>query len=150
MRVRSFTPTALCWRLPCRAAAGLRGLERDSSVDAFVPATHPAAEARDRARALFGLDDPVIIGLQTPPGVSVWEPAVLTALREIHDQARRLPGVIKADVRSLASERLMHGDGGDLLVDPLLPDGPVTAATAAQPTAAAAIFVAPTLSPITR
>ena len=26
MRVRSFTPTALCWRLPCRAAAGLRGL----------------------------------------------------------------------------------------------------------------------------
>ena len=112
-------------------AAGLRGLERDSSVDAFVPATHPAAEARDRARALFGLDDPVIIGLQTPPGVSVWEPAVLTALREIHDQARRLPGVIKADVRSLASERLMHGDGGDLLVDPLLPDGPVTAATAA-------------------
>lgn len=112
-------------------AAGIGKLQRDSSVDAFVPGDHPAAAARDTARVLFGLDDPMIIGLEAKPGQSIWQVEALAALRHIHDAVRVEPGVIKADVMSLASEQLIHGAQGDLLVDPLLPAGPVTEATVA-------------------
>ena len=123
----------LALALLCVAVAGLglRDVRKDPSVDAFVPADHPAALARDEARELFGVEDPVVVGLVAPPGRSAFTPPVLEALRRIHDRVRLLPEVRKHEVVSLASERVIHGDGGDLLVDPILEDGPLSAADAA-------------------
>ena len=113
------------------AGIGLRGVEKDPSVDAFVPGDHPAAATRDLARDVFGLEDPVIVGLAAPAGESVFTPARLEALRRIDAGARRIDGVRKNDVVSLASENAILGDDGDLLVEPILDDGPVTPAAAA-------------------
>lgn len=107
--------------------AGLAGVRKDPSVDAFVPHDHPAAIARDTARDVFGLEDPVVIGLAAPEGESAFTPARLDALRTLDDAVRRIDGVKKNDVVSLASENAIGGTGGDLAVDPVIPDGALDA-----------------------
>lgn len=107
-------------------AIGLRGVSKEPSVDAFVPGDHPAAQARDVARDLFGLEDPVIIGLAAPEGQSAFTPAGLAALRSIDTAVRAVSGVKRNDVVSLASEQAIRSANGDLIVEPIIEAGPVT------------------------
>ncbi|MEM9530904.1 MAG: MMPL family transporter [Pseudomonadota bacterium] len=112
------------------AGAGLRNVAKDPSVDAFVPDNHPAALARDRAREVFGLEDPVVIGLTTADGASLFQPAGLQTLRDLDLKVRQVPGVKKNDVVSLASENAIAGNLGDLDVEPVIPEGPLGPAEA--------------------
>jgi predicted RND superfamily exporter protein len=111
---------------------GLGGVEKDPSVDAFVPSNHPAALARDMARDVFGLEDPVVIGLTAPAGESAFTPARLEALRRIDRGVRGIEGVKKNDVVSLASENAILGSGGDFDVLPIIEDSQLTTAMADQ------------------
>jgi predicted RND superfamily exporter protein len=111
---------------------GLGSVEKDPSVDAFVPSDHPAALARDMARDVFGLEDPVVIGLTAPAGESAFTPARLGALRRIDQGVRGIEGVKKNDVVSLASENAILGSGGDLDVQPIIEDSQLTNAMADQ------------------
>ncbi len=113
------------------ALAGLPGVHKDPSVDAFVPLNHPAAVNRDIARDVFGLEDPVIIGLTAPKGESAFTPERLSALRRIDEGVRRIDSVKKADVVSLASENAIAGETGDLVVQPVIEAGPLDEAAAA-------------------
>lgn len=113
------------------AMIGLRGVEKDPSVDAFVPGDHPAALARDMARDIFGLEDPVVIGLAAPRGENAFTPARLEALIRIDRGVRGIEGVKKNDVVSLASENVIMGFDGDLEVEPIIPSLPLTSASAA-------------------
>jgi len=110
--------------------AGLSQIQKDPSVDAFVPSDHPAAAARDQAREWFGLEDPLVIGLVGENGQSVFTAAGLTALRELHERVEAIPGVRSADVISIASKNAISGQNGDLLVDPIIEPGPITLETA--------------------
>ena len=110
--------------------AGLSQIQKDPSVDAFVPSDHPAAAARDQAREWFGLEDPLVIGLVGENGQSVFTAAGLTALRELHERVEAIPGVRSADVISIASKNAISGQDGDLLVDPIIEPGPITLETA--------------------
>ena len=112
-------------------AIGLTRVEKDPSVDAFVPGDHPAAINRDIAREIFGLEDPVILGLVAPEGETVFTPDRLEALRRIDEAVRPIDGVEKTDVISLASQNAIHGDDGDLMVDPIVPAGALDASSAA-------------------
>jgi uncharacterized protein len=114
------------------AGFGLTRVEKDPSVDAFVPGDHPAAINRDLARDIFGLEDPVIVGLAAPEDETVFTPERLDALRRLDADVRGLDGVQKNDVISLASQNAISGDGGDLIVDPIIEEGPVTAKSAVQ------------------
>lgn len=107
-------------------AIGLRGVSKDPSVDAFVPDDHPAAVARETARSIFGLEDPAVVGLSMPEGESAFTPETLTALKRLHERLRTIDGVKKNDIVSLASENAIRGQGGDLLVDAIVPDGKIT------------------------
>ena len=111
-------------------AGGLSQIQKDPSVDAFVPNDHPAAAARDQAREWFGLEDPVVIGLVGENGQSVFTPEGLEALRRLHEQIEAIPGVRSGDVISVASKKAISGQEGDLLVDPIIEPGPITADTA--------------------
>ncbi|MEM7570262.1 MAG: MMPL family transporter [Pseudomonadota bacterium] len=119
-------------------AAGLPGVVKDPSVDAFVPSNHPAAVARDEAKTLFGLEDPMVVALAAPKGQSIFTPEGLGSLRALHEALRVLEGVKKNDVMSLASENAFWGNNGDLAVEPILPQGTITqeAAQTAQQRAA--------------
>ncbi|MEM5517212.1 MMPL family transporter [Henriciella sp. AS95] len=112
-----------CLLLILVCGAGLIRVEKDPSVDAFVPGDHPAAINRDIAEQLFGLEDPVIIGLTVPEGETVFTPARLSALREIDIAVRQIDGVKKNDVISLASQNAISGNDGDLVVDPIVEAG---------------------------
>ena len=116
---------AACALLVLIFCIGLRDVSKDPSVDAFVPGNHPAALARDIARDTFGLEDPIIIGLLAPDGSSAFTPARLEALRRIDSAVRRVDGVKKNDVLSLASQNAIDGSYGDLLVDPIIESGAV-------------------------
>ncbi len=112
--------------------AGLRGVVKDPSVDAFVPQDHRFALARDEAREVFGLDDPIILALASPSGESLFTPAALETLQRIDEAVRKVPGVKKNDVKSLASEKAIWGEAGDLAVERIIPPGAVTPEDAAN------------------
>ncbi len=113
---------------------GLTGVRKDPSVDAFVSLDHPAAIAREKARAIFGLEDPVVVALAPLPGApaTVFTPEILGALQDLHEGVRLIPGVRKNDVVSIADRKWISGDNGDLLVEPILPEGDLTIEIAAQ------------------
>ena len=113
------------------AGAGLKNVRKDPSVDAFVPDDHPAAEAREAAKALFGLEDPLVIGLAAPSGESAFVPAILEAVRDIGKAVGDVPNVDKTGIMSIATENAISGTVDELHVDPILESGPVSAATAA-------------------
>ncbi len=113
-------------------ALGISRLEKDPSVDAFVPDDHPAAINRDIARDVFGLEDPVIVGLAVSAGETVFTPERLQALRRIDEGVRQIEGVKKNDVLSLASQNAITGRDGDLIIDPIIKAGPLDADAAAR------------------
>lgn len=112
--------------------AGLGGIKKEPSVDAFVPAEHPAALARDRAKELFGIEDPIILGIVAPPGQSAFNVANIDALAKIEQQVGLLPNVKKHQIISLLSEKYISSQFGDLRVEPLLPEGILSEQSAQQ------------------
>ena len=112
-------------------AFGISGISKDPSVDAFVPDDHPAAVAKNRAVELFGVEDPIVVGIVAPTGQSTFTPTVLNALRAIESEIRKLPNVKKGRLISVLSESALSGRDGDLYVDALLPDGEITKTGAA-------------------
>jgi predicted RND superfamily exporter protein len=113
------------------AASGVSRIVRDGSVDAFVPMDHPAALARDAARDLFGIEDPVVIGLEAPRDGTNFTAEALGAVRDLHEALRTVDGVRKDDIQSLASEKAITGSGGDLEAGRILTDDPLTEAEVA-------------------
>ena len=113
-------------------AAGIGGVTKDPSVDAFVPSDHPAAVAKAQAAVLFGLEDPIVVGIAAASGQTAFSVSALEALRRIEEQVRRLPNVQKNRLISVLSESALSGQNGNLFVDRLLPDGAVTVKGAAR------------------
>ncbi len=112
------------------SAAGLLGVTKDPSVDAFVPADHRFALARDEARETFGLEDPIIVGIASTSGRDLFSAEALGALQRLDDAVRELPGVRGNEVRSLASVRAIWGEDGDLAVEWIIPRDTLTPASA--------------------
>lgn len=101
--------------------AGLLAVTKDPSVDAFVPADHRFALARDEARETFGLEDPIIVGIASTSDRDLFGVEALGALRRLDDAVREVPGVRSNDVTSLASVRAIWGEDGDLAVEWIIP-----------------------------
>jgi predicted RND superfamily exporter protein len=111
--------------------AGLGQVRKDPSVDAFVPADHPAALTRDRAREVFGLEDPAIIVFATPDGSSIFVPDALDAINAFTAEVGQVPGVSRGRIVSLTTEAAIRGEEGDLYVDPIWEGGDQAEADAA-------------------
>lgn len=121
---------ASCLAIILSFAAGLPGVVKDPSVDAFVPADHRFAVAREEAKQIFGLEDPIIIGIASTAGSDLFNPEALATLRRVDEAVREVPGVLRNEVRSLASIRAIWGEEEDLAVDWILPEGALTAQSA--------------------
>ncbi|MFN7055644.1 efflux RND transporter permease subunit [Hyphomonas sp.] len=117
---------ALCLAVILSFTAGLPGVVKDPSVDAFVPEDHRFAIARDEAKQIFGLEDPIIIGIASTAGGDLFNPDALTTLRRLDEAVREIPGVLRNEVRSLASIRAIWGEDYDLAVDWILPEYALT------------------------
>jgi len=112
------------------AGLGLGRVVKEPAVDAFVPNDHPAAEQRDRARELFGIEDPIVVALVDRSGRSLFRPDALEALRRMHEAFGLVPGVRRGDLFSIVGEKAIQGIDGDLEVEPILVEGPIGAAEA--------------------
>ena len=111
---------------------GLKNIQKDPSVDAFVPSDHPAALARDRAGELFGLEDPIVLGIVANEHQSAFSTDIIQALSLIQRKVRELENVKKNALISILTESAIYGDDGDLIVDPILTKGVVTQSSAAR------------------
>lgn len=89
--------------------AGLTKLSRDPSVDAFVSHDHPAYVARERAKEIFGLEDPVVVVFAQDHSTSAFNTPTLEALAAFTDKVSEIPGV-ESGVISLASEKAILAD----------------------------------------
>lgn len=111
---------------------GIAKVHKESSVDAFVPQSHPASLARDQAAAIFGLEDPIIVGLVAPENISAFTPKSIETLRRIEQKIRAVPNVKPQSFISILNENAIHGENGDLLVEPIVPSGPISLLGAQQ------------------
>jgi predicted RND superfamily exporter protein len=111
---------------------GLKNVKKDPSVDAFVPSDHPAAVARNRAGELFGLEDPIVLGIVADDGRSAFTPEVIGALKSIQNEIRGLDNVKKNALISILTESAIRGDQGDLIVEPIVAKGKLSQKIATQ------------------
>lgn len=122
----------LSFMLMLTMGLGLVSVHKESSVDAFVPQDHPSAIARDRASEIFGLEDPIVIGLVAAKNTSAFTPTNIETLRRIEQKVSLLPNVKKQNLISILSESAIRGNDGDLIVERIVPDGPVSIEAAKQ------------------
>ncbi len=112
--------------------AGLTRVVKDPSVDAFVSVDHPAAVARDRARAIFDIEDPIVVALVAEDAAGMWTPERLTGARALSAALADVDGVRADALMSPLTESALRGEGGDLFVDPIIPDGALSPDDASQ------------------
>ena len=130
MLERPITVILLAAAIIVAVGAGVPHIQKDPSVDAFVSSNHPVAATRDRAKDLFGLEDPIIVGFAAPRGESVYTPEALDAFRSFEKSVRQLPNVQKQRLVSVLHESAIMGSDGDLETPPILEPGRITIDTA--------------------
>ena len=105
---------------------GISKVTKNPSVDAFVNSESPIVKARDIAGDIFGVEDPVIIAIMHSQGETLFTPEHLSAFKHLNDRVQTVTGVQADKVRSLATEFLINSDDGELIVDPIIPDGDIS------------------------
>jgi len=103
--------------------AGLGKLEKDTSVDAFVPENHSALVANAQTTELFGLTEPIAVALFAPEGRLVFEREIMAALETITEALSDLDNINADRVASIASESSISGASGSIEVESYLSQG---------------------------
>jgi uncharacterized protein len=104
--------TALSW-----VAIPRVHLELDAR--SLIPRDHPAMAASDRAAALFGVRDVVLLALENPRD-GIYHPSSLALLRTLSAELEREPGVIVDSVASLATVPRLVVENDTIDLRPLL------------------------------
>ncbi|NVJ99436.1 MAG: MMPL family transporter [Alphaproteobacteria bacterium] len=99
------------------SAAGMVRLVKDTSVDAFIPEGHPSVVARDRAQAIFGLKDPIVIGVDARMPGGVYKPEVLSTLRAVEAAVATIDNIRDDRIISLLTETAIYGADDALNVE---------------------------------
>jgi uncharacterized protein len=105
--------------------SGVLFIQKDPSVDAFVSDEYPAAIARAKASELFGIEDPIVVGIVSSYGQSAFTVRNITALRQLESDIQKLSNVKKNELISVLSDKAISSAEGDLVVEPLLSAGPL-------------------------
>ncbi len=111
---------------------GVTNVTKNPSVDAFVNSASPTVKARDLAADIFGVEDPAIIAVVHPRGETLFTPQHLTAFQQLNERVQGVSGVQSDKVRSLATEFFITSEEGELIVDPVIPDGDISLSMAGQ------------------
>lgn len=99
------------------SAIGMLRLVQDTSVDSFIPKSHPSVEASDRAEEIFGLRDPVVIAVITTEENQAYSPQALTVLQEIQQKLQSIDNIRDDRVMSVLTESSIRGTEDELFVD---------------------------------
>ena len=107
-------------------AVFLPSLVKDTRSDAFLPVGDPSLEARDRAREVFGLADPLVVAVVASEGRDVFTPETLSLVERLSDAIAALPGIDSARVTSLATESRIDATDEGMRIAPLFEEAPRT------------------------
>ncbi len=111
-------------------ATFIPNLQKDTRSDAFIPPDHPALVFRDRTRALFGLQDPLVIAVINEGEHGVFNPHTLYLLDWLTRRVKAMPQVDPDRVTSLATEKNIVGTTEGMLVEPFFEQPPAGQANA--------------------
>jgi predicted RND superfamily exporter protein len=112
------------------AASFLPGLTRDTSSDAFIPADNPARVYREQVKEIFGLADPIIIGVFQEGEHGVFTPEAMQLVEALSFQVQDLTNIDPERVVSIATENNIEGTSDGMRVDSFFEDYPDDAASA--------------------
>jgi predicted RND superfamily exporter protein len=108
-------------------ASGMRHLRTEFSVEASLPANHPFVQIDRTIRKQFGGRRTLMLAVVPKTG-DVWQPEVLSTVRDLTLAGLRLDDVIAQNVISLAAPSVRHVEdrGGAIVTDYLMRDVPQT------------------------
>jgi len=121
-------------------ASFLPTLAKDTTAEAFVPDDSPALAYRDQVEEIFGLKDPMVIGVISETPAGVFTPRNLALVEWLSNRIQRIPGIDPDRVTSLATENNIVGTADGMLVEPFWDEPPVTHGQARRVGAAVADF----------
>lgn len=113
-------------------AGGLLALEKDTSVEAFIPPGHASLAVDDRIEEVFGISRPIAIAIVASDGGTVFTPRLLSLVEELTTSLATLDNIRTDRVTSLATESSIDGDGDELYIDPYIDAGAIDARAAAD------------------
>jgi predicted RND superfamily exporter protein len=99
------------------ALVGLKNFEKETSVDSFIPPDHPSVLARQQVKDTFGLNDPIVIALDTGINDGIFEAEALNTIAQLEKMLWEIPAFRQDRISSILSEKSMSGDGFSLAVD---------------------------------
>jgi hypothetical protein len=108
------------------ALVGLKNFEKETSVDSFIPPDHPSVLARQQVKDTFGLNDPIVIALDTGINDGIFEAEALNTIAQLEKMLWEIPAFRQDRISSILSEKSMSGDGFSLAVDDIGQDTPYT------------------------
>ncbi|MGB2985709.1 MAG: MMPL family transporter [Phycisphaerae bacterium] len=95
-------------------------LTRETSPDAFIPDNHFALALKEHVDDLFGLREPIAIGVIRDESGGVFNPDTLRLIQNLTRAIQELPGIGPDDVLSIATESGVYFEDGEPGFDPLL------------------------------
>jgi len=113
-------------------AAGLLALEKDTSVEAFIPPGHASLAVDHRIEQVFGISRPIAIAVVANDGGSIFRPALLSLVDELTAKLATLENIRIDRITSLATESSIDGDGAELYIEPYIEAGAIDAHAAAD------------------
>jgi len=107
-------------------AVGLPQITKNTSADGFLDPDSSALLYKERVETLFGLEDPIVIGVVSENEGGALSAEALMLTSQISELARSTPNVDPDQVTSVATESYVTGDGSGMLVQDFLePDGAI-------------------------
>ncbi len=91
------------------AATVVPQLVKDTSLDAFIADDNPAIIYRDKAREIFGLDDPFVIAIVDSRPEGIYNPEALDLVKTLSEAVQSLDNIDPDRVTSLFTESNIVG-----------------------------------------
>ncbi len=99
------------------AATVVPRLEKDTSLDAFIADDNPAIVYRDKAREIFGLDDPFVIAIVDSRPEGIYNLEALALVKTLSEAVQNLDNIDPDRVTSLFTESNITGTGDGMEVE---------------------------------
>ena len=99
-------------------AAGLTRVEMNFTYRSFFHGTDPLIRTFEAFEARFGSDDSIIVAVYSPSGI--FDEDSVELVSELTERMWLVPDVIRVD--SITNYPWVHAEGGDIFVEPFLPD----------------------------
>ncbi|MEM1143258.1 MAG: outer membrane lipoprotein-sorting protein [Pseudomonadota bacterium] len=99
------------------AAAGLPRLQKDTSIDAFVPPGHSSLLANEEVDARFGLTEPIAVAVFTADGRDVFQPRAMQLVHAISEELKTLENLREDRIATITTESSIRADGDAIQID---------------------------------